>query len=291
MDTSEVDIHFFFPDELRGKKLCKYHDEEISKKLSAYLKTEDPEYLFEAIKKDNRLLYSHYPTNLVSHEPLPKKLFKDGLDPGTIIWSSIVNWQWIHITWRTRKDIVKQTERLLRRIGLALIPNDIKSYAERDFLDIFTYVVPKRKGDSPHLKLKDRQKFLAHWDEVEKAFKDGLKKRYQGPTETLFNELKQEGEELTAFGTMILAYGKPLPKVSDIKDIIENNFNDPITKEEIMLNFNTSDIKKIVASYIAWKYERACRNNGNQSLKIPNTVSYKSILNLLKQAEETQSID
>src|SRR3989304_6328585 len=160
LDTSQLNNRFF-PDVLRGKRIKEDYELWASKELlEEYLKTENPKHLFQAIKKNDKLILqgSGIPETYLRYNNI------EYVDAYTIVFVSIGHWQWLHFTNRENEKIVKTAERLLTKIGSSLIPHDIVDYEQINCGNYFVHKKPHWKGSDSSIKYNDANEFINCWD-------------------------------------------------------------------------------------------------------------------------------
>ncbi len=239
--------------------------------------------MIRAIRENNSLLQGKG-RNLQVEEYLREKgeLHNEStpyVDGHTIVWETIHWWQELgHFL--ADKEQAKEAEKYLCEVGKALtIPRKEKRI--RTIGDGFIHVTPQEEGKKPYLTYESADKFLQCWNHVEEAFKT-KKKRYQTITQPLLEEMRERGIEGIAHALRAKMEKENIPRIRDIRKIIENKLGDKISVDELK-RFNLEDIGPITASYRAWKHESKCPIC---QLKKTKKVGYKTIQRLIKEAEK-----
>lgn len=144
--SNQSNNKLLFPPHLRNKKIDPRTWEHCKYCLEEYLKTEDPEYLLQAIKIDFRILVDEGDALILESIPIDyeNELIElhenyEFVNHHTIVWSAIRYWRHIYYMEYGRKKNLKSlladdAEKLLKRIGAVLVPIVHGGYTYRDGL-------------------------------------------------------------------------------------------------------------------------------------------------------------
>lgn len=190
-----------FPPTLRGRKLRpnKYKRErdrlffeDYREDLRNYLKTENPEYLFIAIYKNERILQGErrFLKSEVIHaeefDTPPEWKKSSTIDEPTIVWESIDYWQqiimrvpdrWVKTEtgYDYRLPYLKKAQDNLTKIGTSLIPRPRREL-EMETEDGLLHVYPKYKGSNAYITYINPEDFINRYEKIRKTFKERSKK-------------------------------------------------------------------------------------------------------------------
>lgn len=266
--SNQSNYKLLFPLPLRNKKIdpttwehCKYFLEE-------YLKTEDPEYLFQAIKIDFRILMFDGDASII--ESLPLEYDEELADliekheyvnQFTIVWTSIRYWRLVYFLEHEKNRysdslLGEDALTLLKRIGLSLLPYIQAAYTYKDRL---MHRVPDLKLS--YILAKD---YVKRFDTIRELFKQQKKsKKFRG-RELEKNEIKEEIVELI----------EELGEVDKdaIEDIITSNDSD-FYKDAIDPTNKTTKFISLIHAHLCDR----CR---------PRSPSHETLYNLYKDAKK-----
>ena len=279
--------NLLFPNSLRRTKLegC-LKNTDFGKHLNKYLKTEDPKYLFNAIKCDYRILQG---VGCDAEEEYIKACDKNPdsyvkfveIDPHTIVWETIRFWQEIiFLPGMWGKEEREKVKKYLKTIGSALIPSNPwnPGYSTEDGL---THVIPVKKGSHEMLIFQHyNKKYIHDFEKALKVFSDNIKRRYSSTVKSLVD--RTSDPHLRSLALAKEAFSPDEAKRNDFIRIIEEILDEHIDLDE-MKKFELSDVVKATASYMAWKHRKICKTC--EKKKKGQKYEYETFLRLYKRAK------
>lgn len=264
-----------FPPHLRNKKIDPNTCEYCKSNLEKYLKTEDPEYLFKALKTDFRILIDEGNVALLESLGIDYNeefgdLHKEYefVNHHTIVWSAIRYWRFIYsFEYESKKRwkslLGADAERLLKRIGASLVPNVQGAYICQDGL---MHQVPDMK-----LTYQLPKSFIDRYERIREFFRSQNRNK-----EFLRQELEKEKNknELVKF----LKVMKEI-KEEDIDGFVSENYFH-IYKQKSDPTDKTKELISFIHSYLC-KYQKCIDNNPSQkTLSKLFTQAKRDIVNI-----------
>lgn len=225
----------FVPSRLRTKKIDPCINSDYRESLSKYLETEDPKYLFKAIKTDNKILQGEG-DYLIYDNARDSEEISEFVNQYTIVWESIRYWQRIYrieiARGTTESDLIAEdAKKLLWNVGKALIPDRLWY---DNFPDGLMHITPDQK-----LWYQDATSFIKKFHNIRDTFKKNRSKARYGENDVLL----KEDDVLGAIRQM-----DGLP-TEDIDEFINS-----IDFDEYDLENN----KTQTISYILWHHKFVC---------------------------------